>query len=243
MKKNDTTRLLLLTGVLGSISLCAIITGCSIVAADEEPESAPAAVSFGDAAAPSKSDEAPPASSSNTSGGTSGTSGGTSGTSGGTSGTTPPKTDAGTTDSGKDSGTTKDGGTVACLDDSAPAVQPACPTAGAGDECVGACADFATSWKKGLSADIRKCLTATICQNGTTATCADKALAKACPDPTATTFCTPNVTGCKNANAADTITQASCEGIAKGLNAAGRASLLTCFQQEFNCGDCPAKFK
>jgi hypothetical protein len=159
-----------------------------------------------------------------------------------------PGKDAGpksTPDSGSntDGGSNKDGGdggtTVACLDDKSPAAQPACPGAG---ECQDACDTFATDYKKGLSADIRKCLTVAICQTST-ATCADKALAKACVDATATTFCTPLVAGCKGSNPADTITQASCEALAKGLTAAGRDVLKTCFENEAVCGDCPAQMK
>jgi hypothetical protein len=147
-------------------------------------------------------------------------------------------------DGGAKDGSAKDGGDgsapAACLDDSSPAAQPACP--GAGGECQMACDSFAVDYKKGLSADIRKCLTAAICMNDTT-TCADKALAKACADATATTFCTPMVQGCKAANAGDTITQASCEGLAKGLTKAGRDALQSCFENDAVCGDCLAKMK
>lgn len=147
-------------------------------------------------------------------------------------------------DAGAKDGSTTDGGDgsapAACLDDSSPAAQPACP--GAGGECQMACDNFALDYKKGLSADIRKCLTAAICMNVTT-TCADKALAKACADPTATTFCTPMVQGCKAANPADTITQASCEGLAKGLTKVGRDVLQNCFETDAVCGDCLLKLK
>ena len=44
--------------------------------------------------------------------------------------------------------------TPACLDDSSPAAQPACP--GAGGECQMACDSFVVDDQKGLSADIRK---------------------------------------------------------------------------------------
>ncbi len=58
-------------------------------------------------------------------------------------------------------------------------------------------------------------------------------------DPTLASFCAPLVKGCKAANPVDTITEASCEAIAEGLNAAGRAALTSCFETESNCGDCP----
>lgn len=228
--KIDTTRFLLLSVLTSSLGLCAVITGCSS-GADEAPP--PAHSDSANTAAPTATTEGAPVtkpagSSGSTSGGSS--SGGSSGAGG---------KDAG----GADSGNTDSGSAAAaCLDDKSPATQPVCPTDGKGEECAQACDDFALSWKKGLSADIRKCMTAAICNAGT-ATCADKALAKACPDPTAATFCTPLVTGCKGANGADTITQASCETLAKGLNAAGRDVLKSCFESEFVCGDCLGRMK
>ena len=237
MHNNETTRLLLLTGVLSGIGLSAVLIGCTITSADKENDNGGTSALVQDAAPATppatKTDPKPPPSNDDD-----GDNGG-----GNNTGTGTGTKDSGATDSGnKDSGSKDGGAGAACLDDSAPAVQPACPTEGAGDECTAACADFATSWKKGLSAEIRKCMTAAICQAGT-ATCADKALVKACADNTTAAFCTPLVAGCKGANAADTISQASCEGLAKGLNATGRNNLKTCFEQEFNCGDCPAKFK
>ncbi len=223
-------RFLLLTGVLTASIGLAVMAGCTIKSGDpaaegqEQNVTAPTAPTTDDAKKDG-ADAAPPpkgTSSSSSSGGSS---------SGGTK-------DAGTTDSGN-----KDSGAVACLDDSAPAAQPACPTAGAGDECAQACTDYAANFKKGLSADIRKCLTKALCDANTTNTCTDKALAKACADPTATTFCTKNVADCKSFNAADTLTQASCESIAKGMTATGRAALRTCFENEQVCGDCIAKLK
>ena len=227
-----TDKVLLISGVLTSIGFCAVMAGCTIQGEPEDsPEAASSEVVQADAAAGSATEN-------DKDKGT--------GTGTGTGSTPPPApaTDAGTTakDGGGDAANKDGGATAKCLDDTAPAALTKCPTIGAGDQCVGSCANFDGSWKKGLSDDIRKCLTAAICQAGT-ATCSDKALAKACVDPTAATFCTPNVTGCKGANAADTLTQASCEGIAKGLTVAGRANLRTCFEQEFNCGDCVAKFK
>lgn len=232
--KTDKTAFLLLTGVLSSISVCAVLAGCTIQAADDSPETAQESVESADTdGATTTAAEGVEA------GAGTGTGSGS-----GTKPTTPAPTnkDAGGTTTAEGGATKDSGPAAACLDDSAPAAQPACATVGAGTPCANACTNFALSWKKGLSADVRKCMTAAICQAGT-ATCADKALAKACPDPTAATFCTPNVTGCKAANGADTLTQASCEGLAKGLSTAGRANLKTCFEQEFNCGDCIGKFK
>ena len=221
--KIDPTRLLLVPGVLAvSMGLCAVMAGCS-----SKSEQAPAPFANlntedAQAKAAAPGDPANP-------------------TAGG-----PAAAPNGNPSSGNnpDSAAPKDGGeggaAVACLDDNTPGVQPACP--GAGGECQDTCDSFATDYKKGLSADIRKCLTAATCQ-ANTATCADKALAKACADPTAATFCTPMVTGCKGSNPADTITQASCEAVARGLTAAGRNALKTCFENDFVCGDCPAKMK
>ena len=160
--------------------------------------------------------------------------------------TPPPKTGDGGSGPTADAASGADGGAdtgtspgVACLDDSAPAVQPACP--GNGD-CQEACDNFAGDYKKGLSADIRKCLTDAICL-ADTSTCSNAALAKACADPTATTFCTPMVSGCKASNPADTITQASCETLAKGLTSSGRANLQSCFETDSDCGGCLAKMR
>ena len=213
--KIDPTRFLLLTGVFTASIGMFVVAGCG-----SKSDSGPAAEKT-DGSPPSAVPPTPPPA---------------------TPPPPPPPSaqDSGTKDSG-DAGKDADAG-PACLDDLTPTVQPACPGAGAGGECDTACADFATDFKKGLSADIRKCLTVAICLADTT-TCADKALAKACADATATTFCTTQVTGCKAVNVADTITQASCEAIAKGLTTAGRAALQTCFETENNCGDCPAKAK
>lgn len=214
----DNTRFLLVAGVLSmSTGLCAVMVGCSSKS-DDTPAPLP---HDDDASAPSAdpTDRANPGS------------GGP-----GRGGEDPAK--GGSTDGGgsKDGDAAK---AAACLDDSSPAAQPACPGAG---ECQGACDNFLVDYKKGLSADIRKCLTATICM-ASTATCADKALAKACADPTATTFCTPMVMGCKGSNPADTMTQAMCEGVAKGLTATGRDVLKHCFENEAVCGDCIAMLK
>ena len=221
--KIDATRFLLLTSVLTAAAGLSVMAGCSSKAEDPAPTHAQEANSTGTAAPTATTDGTPK-----------------------TAPTTPPKTTT-PPPSEKDAGAAGDsgggGGGAACLDDKTPAVQPACPTEGAGDECTGACGDYETNFKKGVSADIRKCLTKAICQAGTTSSCTDKALAKVCADPTATTFCTPNVTGCKGANAADTITQASCETVAKGLTAAGRDLLQNCFETDAVCGDCFAKIK
>lgn len=215
----DTARFLLVTSVLSvSMALCTVTAGCSSKS-DDTPAPLP---HDDDAQAPSTNTPDP--------------------SNAGSSGSNPTgKTDPDA--GGKDSGSGKDGGeggtAAACLDDSAPAAQPACPGAG---ECQAPCDNFAADYKKGLSADIRKCLTTAICM-GSTATCADKALAKACADPTATTFCTPMVSGCKGANAADPITQASCEVVAKGLTATGRDVLKNCFENQASCGDCLTMMK
>lgn len=220
-----------LLGVLGaSMSLVAVMTGCS----SKTP----------DTAAPQNVDgRVPPAEA-----GSSGASGssGTSGTSSSSSSSSSSSGASGTSgSSGADGGADAKADAPApvdCLDDKAPLAQPACPTAGAGDECTQSCDELALNYKKGVSADIRKCLTAAICQ-ASTATCTDKSIAKSCVDATATAFCTPLVTGCKGANAAETITQASCELIAKSMTTVGRAALQNCFETEAVCGDCPAKLK
>ena len=224
--KIDKSRLLLVTGVLTvSVGLCAVMAGCSSKSEDTPAPFANPTTGDAQASVTEPTDPSNP----------------------GSSGANPaaPKNGSDGGASTPDSGSAKDGGeggaaAAACLDDSAPAAQPACP--GAGGECQDTCDSFAADYKKGLSADIRKCLTAATCQ-GNTATCAEKALAKACADPTAAAFCTPMVTGCKGSNPADSITQASCEALAKGLTAAGRDALKSCFENEAVCGDCLAKMK
>lgn len=221
--KIDHSRLLLVTGVLTvSMALCAVMAGCSSKSEDTPAPFTNPSAQDGQAKGADPADPSNPGA--------------------GGPGAAAPKSnpDSGGNPDSAAKDAADSAAAVACLDDNAPAVQPACP--GAGGECQDTCDSFATDYKKGLSADIRKCLTAATCQ-ANTATCADKALAKACADPTAATFCTPLVTGCKGSNPADTITQASCEAVARGLTAAGRDALKTCFENEFVCGDCPAKMK
>ncbi len=180
-------------------------------------------------------------------------------------GTTPSPTDSGTVTPQEDSGTVADTGVP---DDtgtgSSDAAKDAVADTGldsgvclstttgpdAGGACVGGactatCAQFTGDYKAGVAEEINKCLTLAICGGAAAATipCVDKAVAKACADPTAATFCTPNVNGCKASNPADTITQVACIDLAKAMTTAGRTRLQTCFETEFNCGDCPAMLK
>lgn len=154
-------------------------------------------------------------------------------TDGGTdSGTT---TDSGSTDGSTDGSSSTDGGAdgstdggadaAACLDDNGPAAAD-CSDAGG---CT--CADPTTraGFKKGVLAAIADCqLKLPTCEGNAAADqCEKDAVARACDDPTATTFCQPLVAGCAN-GVGQKITQQDCEKVVRALTAAGRATVESC---------------
>lgn len=161
----------------------------------------------------------------------------TSGSDGGGS-TSNPETDSGssTTDGGgttvkDDAGTT----TSDCLGSgSSDAGALDCSTLAA-NGCDVYCDTYATNFKPAIAKAIADCLVKLpTCEGGMDAmkACTDAALAKACDDPSAKTFCTPVASECaKNDAGAEGLTQSSCEGLAKGLSEQGRTDFLSCIDE------------
>lgn len=105
----------------------------------------------------------------------------------------------------------------------------------AANACDPYCWAYAENYKPEIAKAIADCLVKLpTCEGAMDAmkACVDGALAKACDDPTAKTFCTPVTTECAKNNAgADGLTEAACEGVAKGLTEAGRSNFLSCIDE------------
>lgn len=161
--------------------------------------------------------------------------------------------DAGTTDDG---GTTKpDTGTTACLGDDG--AQPTCDLATADATCRDFCTRFSgptvegvPTYTAGVARSITDCILAKpSCGALTDAeihACTDPALAQACDDPTATTFCEPLVTACDGVTPPDggsttPFTKSTCEKLAKALTSAGRETFTSCVMEGTGCSSDPGK--
>lgn len=161
--------------------------------------------------------------------------GGTPATDDAATGTDSSTTDSSTTDGGGDGG--------ACLANEG--LAPTCE--GASLSCAATCAGFLPNYKNAVGRAIVECILALpTCEGATVevANCVQKALGKACADPTAKTFCDPLVVSCGGADGgadagASRLPQSECEDIATGLNATGRAALTSCIT-EGTVGYCTA---
>lgn len=97
--------------------------------------------------------------------------------------------------------------------------------------CDVTCERWAPAFKPAVAKAMADCLlTLPSCEGSMDAVtaCADAALAKACDDPSAKAYCTPIASACGGSDAGEPVTQASCEGLAKGLSAEGRSTFLSC---------------
>lgn len=142
-------------------------------------------------------------------------------------GTTTPGEDA-STDAAKDSAASDAGtdGPAACSDeDGSPGD---CTTVTCSD--FGKCDSYKQYLKPKLAESAVKCLQTidggASCDALDVYGCGNTALALACADPAAKTFCTSFLPKCQDAGATDT--QADCEKWVSGLNAAGRTALEAC---------------
>jgi len=147
-------------------------------------------------------------------------------------GTVPPvETDAATTyDSGMDAYTTDASDASACLTDDG--IAPTCEGA-TNAACGTLCQNYLPNYKKGVSRAIAECLLALpSCESGVDdsaiANCVQISLAKACPDPSAATFCTPLVTQCAADAAGTNLDQTECQDLVVGLNDTGRTAFTSC---------------
>ena len=71
--------------------------------------------------------------------------------------------------------------------------------------------------------------------------CVDRAMARACDDPTANTYCASFVTAC-DPNAGkpgSSISQDGCVILSNGLAATGHADFKTCIDAKIAAGTCP----
>ena len=154
------------------------------------------------------------------------------------SGGTP--TDGSSTDGSSTDGSPGDASTPdaapTCLGDTGPAAS----CSGTGTNCLTsvdgqlACGNFLAGFRNGVAAEAAKCLAlAPTCEAtpDPVETCAVAALAKACPDTAAVTPCRTAITNC---GTAVTLSQARCEQLYAGLNAAGRQAFADCTAE--GCG-------
>jgi len=144
--------------------------------------------------------------------------------------TTPtPGVDGSTADTGTDAYVADGGDGGACLDDTGGAAS----CTGISTSCAAACEPYLANYKSGVARDIISCLNSLPTCEGTgaetqIANCVQLALAKTCDDPSATTFCTPMAESCGADGGTTGLELTACVGVAKGLNATGRAAFTTC---------------
>lgn len=117
---------------------------------------------------------------------------------------------------------------------------PVCPTSGA---CAAHCEEMVAHFKLGVAQVAVTCLrkladcTALL----DVQLCAQSGLMAACRDPTATGACTSLVTSCDpsaGGGFGGLIDQSGCEGLMRGLNAAGRGKLTACIRGKIEAGTC-----
>jgi hypothetical protein len=151
------------------------------------------------------------------------------------SGTDAYAADAYTADSSTDSG--------ACLDDTG--LAPTCE--GAVADCATICQHFIPTYKNGVGRAIADCIVALpscVGADAAIASCVDKALAAACPDPTAEGYCNPLFLACGDPDAGDggtaSLPLADCIDLAKGLNAQGRTDFSACINNGMGASYCVA---
>jgi hypothetical protein len=118
----------------------------------------------------------------------------------------------------------------ACLTDDG--IAPTCEGA-TNAACGTLCQNYLPNYKKGVSRAIAECLLALpSCEagvdEGAIANCVQISLAKACPDPSAATFCTPLVTQCGADGGVSNLDQTECQDLIVGLNDTGRTAFTSC---------------
>jgi hypothetical protein len=126
----------------------------------------------------------------------------------------------------------------------------------AANGCGLVCDNVTTRFKAAIAGDILDCVAKLPTCEGADdaiADCIGKSLAKACPDSTASSFCTPLVGTCTPDGGPDggdagdagadsgvpVFNQSSCEALAKGLSGDGRAAFTTCITEGV-AGNCTA---
>lgn len=126
-----------------------------------------------------------------------------------------------------------------CLGDTADGGAPAskCPTTGA---CAASCARVANHYRAGVAEAAIACVNKSCTSVASLSLCVDSALAEACPEGTAASYCRPLVTACDPdaGGIGSTISQEGCESFANGLSAAGRSVFASCLQAKITAGTC-----
>lgn len=164
-------------------------------------------------------------------------------TDGGTVTPTPGEDAAVIPDSGTDaySADASDGGE--CLTNDG--IAPTCASATADATCTTQCAGYIPNYKKGVARAIADCILALpSCEGGSTnagvANCVQISLAKACPDPSAASFCKPLVTQCAADGGTGALDQTECQDLAVGLSDAGRVEFTSCVTEGMSGAYCIA---
>jgi hypothetical protein len=147
--------------------------------------------------------------------------------------------DSGGGDGGYDAYTDGGGDASACYDNTGAAAS----CAAANTSCTAACERYLTNYTAGVARGITECIIKLpTCEGADTeiAGCVQTALANACDDPTATTFCSPIVESCTaDGGGTSGIDLTECTDLAKGLSTAGRAAFTSCVT-EGTAGYCKA---
>lgn len=111
--------------------------------------------------------------------------------------------------------------------------------------CTAICNGYIPNYNKGVARAIADCLEALpTCTGAETAiaNCVQVALAAACADPSAATFCAPLVAQCSADATGSPLNQTECQDLAVGLNSTGRGVFTTCIEggTAGYCGDNPS---
>jgi hypothetical protein len=114
--------------------------------------------------------------------------------------------------------------------------------AGGYAQCSYECTQLTTNFKTAVAREMSACLDRKLALPTTegcaaaTVPCATEVLAKACDDPTATTFCTTWLASCGDAG--PTPTASECTTLVRATTAAGRTTLQSCATEGGDCGFC-----
>jgi hypothetical protein len=144
--------------------------------------------------------------------------------------------DASDASDGGDAGDGADGATAACLGDAVEAGAVDCMAATSPD-CTAHCFAFTDHYRGGVANAAAACVLALPSCTGPNASdvipCADQAIARACGEPSVTSYCDALLAGCGGdpGDAGGPFTKAGCEKFAAALSPAGRDAFAACVTQ------------
>ena len=114
-----------------------------------------------------------------------------------------------------------------------------CPSSG---PCSAACARILDRYKAGVAQAAAACILAlpSCGSSAEVVPCVDRALARACPDPTSPSYCAPLVTPCDSdaGGFGSMISEHGCESFANGLAGTGRQVFAACIRSKIDAGTC-----